>query len=401
MMKYKGFLAALLALLVLMMVTIGCWNRKELDELGIQLGTAIDKVGEHYRVAVQVVIPGEVSSRNTSSGNSPVTIFQAEAPTIFEALRKLTETSPRKVYSAHIRVLILSEAVAREGIGKVIDVFSRNPEARTDFFLMVARNSDAMEVLNVITPLEKIPADDLFYTLDTSSRTWSPTTRVSIEELIEQLVSEGISTVLTGVRVLGNRDVGGQNINTQRIIPDAYTEFIGLGVFRKDRLIGWLNEDESRGFNYIRNNVKSSAGHLKCPEGGFIVLETLRNNTKLKVDVINEEPVATIKVKNVSSVSDVACKIDLTNPDTIVELEQLAEEKLTAMMDNVVKRVQRKYKTDIFGFGQALYKDHPKEWRKRMDNWTEYFTDIKVIYEVEYQIRRIGTTNDSFLNEIK
>jgi spore germination protein KC len=125
MVKINRIIAAALALLMVMLLTAGCWNRRELDELGIQLGTAIDKVGDNYRVAVQVVIPGEVSAKGTSSGNAPVTMYHAEAPTIFEAFRKLTETSPRKIYSAHIRVLILSEAVARAGVGKAIDMFSR------------------------------------------------------------------------------------------------------------------------------------------------------------------------------------------------------------------------------------------------------------------------------------
>jgi spore germination protein KC len=266
---------------------------------------------------------------------------------------------------------------------------------------MVARNSSAMEVLNIMTPLEKIPADDLYYTLDTSSREWSPTTRVSIEDLIEQLVMEGLDPVLTGVRIIGDKKTGGKLKNVQKINPGSSVQFIGLAVFNRDKLIGWLNEEQSRGFNYIRNNVTSSAGHLNCPGDGYIVLETLRSQTKMKMDVVGGKPLATIKVKNVSAVSDVECEIDLTNPDTITELEQQAEEKLVTRMDNVVTYVQRKYATDIFGFGQTLYQDHPKEWKKMKNEWPEYFKDLKVVYQVEYQIRRIGTTNDSFLNYIR
>ncbi len=398
--RFNRIMATALALLLLALASSGCWNRRELDELGIQLGTAVDKVGKNFRVAVQIVIPGEVSSRGSRSGNAPVTIYHAEAPTIFEAFRKLTETSPRKIYSAHIRVLIVSEEVAREGIGKAIDMFSRNPEARTDFYLMVARNSSAMEVLNIMTPLEKIPADDLYYTLDTSSREWSPTTRVSIEQLIEQLVMEGFSPVLTGVKVLGDHKSGGKLKNVQQIDPGTNFQFIGLALFRGDKLIGWLNENQSRGYNYIRDNVSSSAGSLKCPDGGNIVLEALRSQTKLKVDVVDSVPVATIQVKNVSSVSDVECDIDLTNPDTIVKLEQQAAAKLIKTMDAVIRHVQNKYKTDIFGFGQALYQDHPRLWKQMQPDWPEHFQEMKVVYKVEYQIHRIGTTNDSFLKYI-
>jgi spore germination protein KC len=390
-----------LALGLASLLLSGCWNRRELDDLAIQLGTSIDKIGNQYRVAVQVVIPGEVSVRTSSSGISPVTLYHATAPTVFEAFRKLTETSSRKIYSAHIRVLVLGESLAKEGIGEVLDMFSRNPEARTDFYLMVARNTTAMQVLKTITSLEKIPAENLFYALDTSAKTWAPTTTVSIEKLIEQLVTEGLSPVLTGVKVVGNAERGEELTNIQEIDPAARTRFIGLAVFRKDKLVGWLNEDQSRGYNYIMNNVKSSAGHLKCPKGGLITLETIRNTTHIKADIKGGKPVITVKLKNVSSVSDVECRIDLTKPETIKRLEKAAEERFVELMNSAVKYVKETYGFDIFGFGHQLFQAHPRAWEQRKDKWDEQFEQLEVKYEVDVQIHKIGTTRDSFLNYIK
>ncbi len=262
-------LRTILVALLLIALLSGCWNRKEINELAIQVGTAIDKVGDQYRVAVEVVVPAEVSARAPGSGRSPVTIYEATAPTIFEAFRKLTETSPRKIYSAHIRVLVLGEKLAREGIVDVLDALSRNPEARADFYIMIARKSEGKDVLKILTTLEKIPADDLFYTLDTSAKTWSPTTAVTLDKLIEQLVTESSSPVLTGARIIGNQKQGETHKNLEEAESAAIVRFIGLAVFKKDKLAGWLNETESRGYNYIMDNVKSSAGHIKCPTGGY------------------------------------------------------------------------------------------------------------------------------------
>lgn len=379
----------------------GCWDRRELDQLGIQMGTSIDKIEGEYRVAVQVVLPGEVSVRTSSSGISPVTLYEATAPTIFEAFRKLTETSPRKIYSAHIRIVVLGESLAREGIADVLDMFSRNPETRSDFYLMVARKSSGLDVLKMLTSLEKIPAENLFSTLDASAKTWAPTTTVSIEKLIEELVTEGLNPVLTGVEVAGARKKGGKLENIQVIDPGAQSKFRGLAVFRKDKLKGWLNEDQSKGFNYLMNNVQSSAGHLACPEGGYVVLETSLNNTKVKADIVNGEPIINVKMKNVSSVADVECKIDLKKPETIRLLEKESEKKLIALMNDVVVHVQKKYGFDIFGFGQALYQSHPRAWNKMKGNWSETFKGLKVKYDVEVQIHKIGTTNDSFQNYIE
>ncbi|MFC4306038.1 Ger(x)C family spore germination protein [Cohnella boryungensis] len=379
----------------------GCWNRRELDQLGIQLGTSIDRTGNEYSIAVQVVIPGEVSSRMGSSTRSPVTLFKATAPTIFEAFRKLTETSPRKIYSAHIRVVIISEAVARAGIADVLDLFSRNPEARTDFYLMIARNTPAVQVLETLTSLEKIPAEKLFYSLDTSAKAWSPTTTVTIDKIINQLVAEGQSPVLTGVTIEGNSREGERITNIQQIEPKARTRFNMLAVFKQDKLKGWLDENESRGYNYIKNNVRSSGGHVVCPEGGYVGLETLRNHTVMHADVVNGEPVIRLKITNVSAVSDVECAIDLTNPDTIRMLEKASEKKLIKIVEDTIEHVRTTYDFDVFGFGQALYQSHPRVWEKVKHDWPQRLRTLKVEVKARVLIHKIGTTNHSFIKDIK
>ncbi|MFD0681165.1 MULTISPECIES: Ger(x)C family spore germination protein [unclassified Paenibacillus] len=390
----------LCAWLLLLTLLTGCWNRRELNELGIQMGMAIDKIGDQYQLAVQVVVPGEVSSRLTT-GRSPVTLYKASAPTIFEAFRKLTETSPRKIYSAHTRVLVIGESLAQEGIGKILDLLSRNPEARTDYYVIVSRGIKAEEVLKVMTSLEKIPANNLFYSLDTSSKNWAPTTTVTMDQAILQLVTSGLNLVLPGVEVLGNLSTGDSKSNVDKIENAGLLQSAGLAIFDKDKLIGWLNEDESKGYNYIRNNVKSTAGHIKCPDGGVLALETLRSDTKMKVSFDNGEPLILIGVVIESNIGEVECKIDITEPDTIVWLEHEAEKKLRNLLQHTINKVKSKYNVDVFGFGQAVYKKDPKVWKKLKGEWKERFPRLKVNYDINVTIRRTGTTNNSFQNNIK
>lgn len=387
-------------MLTCMVICAGCWNRRELNELGIQVGTAIDKVGDQYQVAVQVVVPGEVTPR-LSSGRAPVTLYKATAPTIFEAFRKLTETSPRKIYSAHIRTLVIGEPLAREGIANVLDLLSRNPEARTDYYVVVSRGIPAEDTLKVLTSLEKIPAHNLFYSIDTSSKVWSPTTAITMDEIIDQMVSEGTNLVLPGVRRIGNTKKGEQKSNVEEIEPSSHLRTTGLAMFKKDKLIGWLNEDEGRGYNYIRNNVKSSVGHLDCPDGGKIALETLRSDTTMKGQMVKGEPVIHIKINNQSNIGEVECKIDITDPNTISWIEQQVQERIKQLMQKVIAKVQNNYHVDIFGFGQAIYKSDPKAWKRIKAVWPSYFSKLKVEYEIQVTIRRTGTTNNSFKNYLK
>lgn len=380
----------------------GCWDRQELNELGIMLGLGVDKDGDLIKVSAQVVVPNEVSSKSGGGKGTPVTQYQASASTLFEAIQKLTETSPRRIFMAHIRVLVFGEEYARkEGIYDVIEALMREPTARPDYYVMVARKTTASKVLDTLTPLENLPAEKLFNSLDVSAKTWSPTTTVTGDQLMEYMLAPGIQPVITGVEVTGNTQSSGSKDNIASIKSPARLNTTGLCIFRKDKLIGWLTEDESKGYNYIRNNVKSTMGHLPCRNGGNVTFKTLRTKTQRKAKVIGDQPVIHIKIKNVSSIGAVECGIRIGSMKTLKELEKDSEERLIELMETSINSVRRKFHVDIFGFGQEVYHADPKFFKKIEKDWDQYFENLDVTYEANVQIKRVGTLDDSFKDDLK
>lgn len=99
----------------LVVFTTGCWNRRELNELAVVLAVGIDKVDDQYEVTVQVVAPSQMS-RNRIGDRAPVVVYSTKALTLFEALRDITTKSSRKLYIAHIHLILFNENVARGGI---------------------------------------------------------------------------------------------------------------------------------------------------------------------------------------------------------------------------------------------------------------------------------------------
>ncbi|WP_228552692.1 Ger(x)C family spore germination C-terminal domain-containing protein, partial [Paenibacillus polymyxa] len=67
----------------------------------------------------------------------------------------------------------------------------------------------------------------------------------------------------------------------------------------------------------------------------------------------------------------------------------------------VIRKAQKKYKTDIFGFGNAIHRDNPKLWNKIKKDWDEEFLDMDVEVNVDFKIRGLGTISNSFLESIK
>lgn len=397
-MKRTGLLLSIF-IIVAVFVT-GCWSRRELNDLAIAVGLGIDKVGSKYHVSVQVVEPSEVAG-NKSSGVAPVTMYQATGNTLLEALRKMTTISPRKIYIAHLRVIVFGESLAREGIAEALDFMTREPEIRDDYFIVVAKDAKAMDTLKILTNLEKVPSVRLFSTLDTSEKQWAPTTAVKLDELISDLVSEGKHPVLTGLNVIGDASVGETKKNVETILSPAELQYSGLAVFKKDKLIGWLSNEEGKAYNYINNHVKSTAGSVTCPDGGKITLKVTRSNSKIIGSIRDERPIINIEVSTEVNVAEVQCHLDLRNEKNIVEIENRANRKLEGLIDDTISRVKQDYKVDIFGFGEAIHRSNPKEWKKLKKNWDQTFENIPVNIKVTYEIKRLGKVSNSFLEEMK
>jgi len=387
-------------LIILTLFLSGCWDRRELNELAITLALGIDKVDDEYEVTAQVVVPSEISMK-TSTGRSPVTLFQANGETVYEALRKMTKESPRKIYPGHLRMLVLGEELAEEGIGESLELLSRDWELRSDFYVVVAKDMTAGEILDVTTPIESIPANKMFNTLKVSEIAWAATNGIILDELISDLTSEGKEAVLTGILVTGNQEIGTSRQNVESITPAARIEYDHLAVFRKDKLVGWLTERESRGYNDITNSVKNTVTTISCPNEGKASIEIIQLKSDVKGKIINGKPVVDINIKIKGTVGDVECQINLSEEKSIIELEKNTEKKMEETVNLTIETVQKQFKSDIFGFGEAIHRSNPKEWKKIKDQWNEEFTELTANVKVDVKILHTGTANNSFLEEIE
>lgn len=112
----------------------------------------------------QIVIPQSISTQAGGGGGgseSPVTVFSTKGKTLLEAIQRISLESSRALFFAHNRVLIISEKVAKEkGISGIMDFYLRDGESR-ETMVVVLSKGPARDILETLTPQEKIPAHAL------------------------------------------------------------------------------------------------------------------------------------------------------------------------------------------------------------------------------------------------
>jgi len=107
----------------------GCWGSSEIDTLAINVAIGLDKAGDKCKVSSQIINPRAIAV-GENANESPVILFEKEGVDIDEAMLKMTSKSSRKLFNLHLRMLVISEEVARRGIKNVVEYFLRNNEYR-------------------------------------------------------------------------------------------------------------------------------------------------------------------------------------------------------------------------------------------------------------------------------
>lgn len=389
-------LMMLVILILVLSLLSGCWSRRELNELAIVTALGIDKMEDEYLVTVQILNPGEIAGQAQTT-RVAVSSYRTKGRSLFEAVRKLTMETPRKSYLTHLRVVVFGEALAQEGITKALDFLSRDHEVRTDFYIAVAKDQKATDILNVLTAVDKIPANKVFNSIETSEKAWAPTKGVHLDDLISKIISEGSSPVLTGVYYQGDSDIGNDLKNVEKV--DSPTSIIVdyLAIFKDDKLVGWLNMDESKGYNYLDDNVTSTVAIIPCEQNdGNITLEVINSKTNTKATIDNGTPTIHVTTKTEANIGEVQCNIDVMKEEEITKMEKTFEKLLKELIEQAIEKAKEK-KTDIFGFGEAIHRADPKVWKELKKNWhDEGFVELDVVIKTNVKIRRLGTITESF-----
>jgi spore germination protein KC len=191
----------------------------------------------------------------------------------------------------------------------------------------------------------------------------------------------------------------GRQANTQD--SPARLQYSGIAIFKEDKLVDWLNETESKGFNFTQGKVKNSVGSVECRKGGEAVYELVRTNAKIKGKVVKGKPQISVEIYAEGNIGEAQCDLDLANPQSIHDLELRAEKRIEQIVEAALKKA-KKYKVDIFGFGEAIHRTNPAAWQGMKKNWEEeWFPELRVDVHVDARIRRTGTISNSIVHEIK
>jgi len=375
----------LIMILLLSGILMGCWDRKEVNDLAIIVGAAIDK-GEEEPVLLSILLMvtsdaggqgmgSKSEGEMVQSSSQSELLVSAEGETIADALSKLQEKLSRKVFWGHNRVILFGEELAKQGIEEHIDFFVRHPETRLRTFTFVTKG-EANVLFETEPVLEQSRAEMLRELIELDIGL-----RVSLKELMSELNREGEVTAMPMVE---------QSKLTPNL-PNPGFRLDGLALMANGKMTATLSEEESRGLMWIQDKISQAMITVRPDEGeGPVSMIHLRAKTDMKAKIENDQPVIYLHIESEDDVLQNASKLGLLKEPVVKQLEKRAEEDIAYYIDLTLEKLQKEEKTDALGFGNAVLRADPKWWNQNKNKWEEIFPTVEVKKDIKVYVRRQG-----------
>jgi len=354
----------------------GCWNYREIDQLYMVSGFAVDKSPDgRYLITAETV--------DIKSGDKEATFasktFSAEGATILDAIRNIVIISGRKLYFSHAKVAVISQDVAIEGIIQILDLIIRDTEPRLELNVMISKEKTAKELFitkNESTKIQGLEIDKMVKSQISLSK--APTTKVY--ELINSLSTENESAVLPAV---------GFDMNAG--IKDIALS--GAALIKKDKFVGFLDKEDTKHILFVKNQVKKGVlPEIESNEASHssISLEIFESKTKITPVYSSGKTSINVNIKTNAIVDEHGPVKSYIDKESISILKREAEKALEKNIKDTIHKVQEQYEVDIFGFGNEIKRKMPALWKSIAQDWDNLFKDLDVDVKASIDIRGSG-----------
>jgi spore germination protein KC len=361
----------------------GCWNRVEINDIAIVTAIGLDLVeDDQLRLTLQVAVPSKLvtGGKGESGGKSTIVISETGA-SVSEAYRNIQGKLSRRIFFSQSRVLLIGEDLAKKGVFHIVDFHTRYAEPRINSFIMFTKGK-ASKIINSMPKFESVSAEE---TRELAKM--SVGFKIYVRDFLNMLLTDGIEPFASQFTLKP------LEVNTKN--KSGETQAVnGIAVFKGDKLVGWMDEGETRGLLWLRNEIKTGVITVNIPKekgGGNISMEIVRGETNIVPILKQGELKLDVDVVTELSVIENDSKLNLFETKVIEEIQTYAEEKISKRIEMIVEKAQKEYESDIFGFGQSVYKKYPKEWNTHYkENWENEFVQTKVTIHSKAFVRRIG-----------
>lgn len=362
----------------------GCWSRVEINNTAFVIAMGIDRGSKEkpVRLTVQAAVPRGLAAEKAGSREKPVWVDTVEGRSIDDALGQLLGRLSRRISLSHLQTVVFGEELARQGIGPIIDFFDRSRESRRSVIVLVSRG-EAKAVIEAVAGLEAFSGIALrkAAVLRTRANTFHAD---DWGKLLFDLHS-GRGDPSVGQVTLATNAEGRQEVDLR-----------GIGIFRQDRLVDFLDEEEVKGLILLLGRPRQMPLAIGSEGAAPLTIIVSRVDTRLYPGDDPEPARMRIEIQGEGEIVETTKPLNSMNPEELTAAERQIEESLRQTIKRTVSRAQ-KLRSDFLGYGHHFFRFRPRAWSRAAERWPEVFPQIKTDIEVRFRLRGTGIIEDTTL----
>ncbi len=349
----------------------GCWNYRGINEETLISGIAIDKdkLTGGYRLTYEIVdLTKDIREHGVQSK-----IVEAEGKTLLDVARNAKKRLMNKLFFGNTQVIVVSREIAEDGLFPIVDWFLRDGECRETVKVVVSQEATAKEILLSKGIDNMLVAYEINAIIDKDQSMTGSTRKIEMYTIFNTLEGEGASFVLPAVR---------------NVINDGQptVEANGIALFKQDKLLGFLPPSEAKCYLFATGDIHGGVLTLPSKSAGpaGTSFEIFSSRTKRSYSYEGGRVSIDIKTETQVYLDELHTRADLLDEQEIKGMEAAVEENLANEIKALIEKVQTGYDSDIFGFGNMIYKKDPKLWKELSPDWDGLFrtADVSVLCEV-------------------
>ncbi|WP_164779609.1 Ger(x)C family spore germination protein [Paenibacillus kobensis] len=350
-----AFRAAATGLLVSCLTLLsGCWNSKDIQNMAYVTAIGLDYADGHYTTYVQVLNFMNIArSEGVQIGKKvPIWIGKGEGETIVGSLDALYATSQLRLFWGHVKTVVVTEGLMRQGLVEAYNALNRYREIRYNV-LVYGTKERMTDIFTQKSLLNMSPLDSLMYSPQDTYAQHSFIAPIQGHKAIAWMNEPAQPLMIPSLSITKN--VWNED---EKHVP--MFKISGAYFFNDKRLSGWLSDNELKGVRWAQHDLEKA--FIQIPEKGSPVAMV-----ELEKPIYSIRPVTTgskvqydVKVRVRGKLSE------LIKEASIQKLEQMSEETIKEQIQVTYLNGLRA-NCDVFKLREQLYRNHPQTW-KRLKN---------------------------------
>ena len=367
------------AYLLIGLALSGCWDRREIEERNTVLAVGADLCEApplcNMVITRQIVIPRRVPMGGRTlrgASKDTVAVLVNGGKDDIDASGKAQAELHRDMHFGHIRLFVMGEALARQGLKEYLHWVHSLPEQGYLEWFAVAEGK-AGDLIEARPRMEPVPALFLYHLLSDAHRA-GRIQRMYLSDLQITLGNGGEDAVVPLLAMAG---------------PDR-PSLAGLAVFAGATMVGKLSPDEMVTFQQLRGAPRGSEMiRTMLPGGHAATVRVGERQVRYQVRSGETGIAVAIDLRLETDLQMLGHALSSEDPRVIRLIEQQAAAEVESRAAALVHKLQHDMKSDALAIGQRVRAFLPEEWAAIRD-WREAYEKVSIRIHAEVQVRRTG-----------